>query len=64
MTIEGSLEHRNLQAVVAELQRLRKLYEARISTLERENLMRKNEVTQLQHLFATQTVIRGSGPTA
>lgn len=64
MTKEGSLEHRNLQAVIEELRRLREDYETRITTVERENLMRKNEITQLQTLFATQTVMRGSGPTA
>lgn len=64
MTVEGSLEHRNLQAIAAEMKRLRGEYEVRIATLERENLMRKQEIKQLQDLFATQTVMRGSGPTA
>jgi cell division protein FtsB len=43
---------------------MRESYEARIATLERENVMRKAEIKQLQDLFATQTVMRGSGPTA
>jgi hypothetical protein len=59
----SEIEHRNAVAVAKELQRLRADYEGRISQLENENLMRKAEILQLQNLFATQMVDRGSGPT-
>lgn len=60
----SEIEYRNAIAVAKELQRLRDDYEVRIKVLENENLMRKAEISQLQGLFATQMVDRGSGPTA
>jgi hypothetical protein len=63
VTKEGSLEHRNLQSVVAEMKRLRADYDTRLQVLENRMAMKDNEILQLQNLFATQMVDRGSGPT-
>jgi hypothetical protein len=59
----SEIEYRNALAVAQELKRLREDYETRLRVLENENLMRKAEIAQLQNLFATQMVDRGSGPT-
>ena len=60
----SEIEYRNSMALAEEIRRLRADYNERLKVLENENLMRKSEILQLQNLFASQTVMRGSGPTA
>jgi hypothetical protein len=61
---EGSAAHRNSQALAQEILRLRTDYEARCTVLENRVAMQDHKILQLQNLFATQMVARGSGPTA
>jgi len=61
---EGSVAHRNSQALVQEIVKLRADYETRVTTLENRVKMQDQKILQLQQLFATQMVDRGSGPTA
>jgi len=61
---EGSVAHRNAQALAQELLRLRTDYEARMTVLENRVAMQDTKISQLQQLFSTQMVTRGSGPTA
>jgi len=64
---EGSPMHRNMQALAEENRALREV----VSGLSAEMRVLQNKVTmietmqipQLQNLFATQMVARGSGPT-
>jgi hypothetical protein len=60
---EGSAAHLNAQALAQEILRLRADYEERVSVLERRVSMQDTKIAQLQNLFATQMVARGSGPT-
>jgi hypothetical protein len=60
----SELEYRNSMALAEEIRRLRSDYSERLKVMENENQMRKAEILQLQNLFAQQTVMRGSGPTA
>ena len=61
---EGSAQHKNAMALAQEILRLRTDYEARVSVLENRVQMQDAKILQLQNLFATQMVARGSGPTA
>jgi hypothetical protein len=60
---EGSAQHKNAQALAQEILRLRTDYEARCTVLENRVAMQDHKIAQLQNLFATQMVDRGSGPT-
>jgi hypothetical protein len=60
---EGSAQHKNAQALAQEILRLRTDYEERITVLENRVQMQFASISQLQNLFATQMVTRGSGPT-
>lgn len=61
---EGSAQHLNSMALAEEIRRLRADYEQRITVLENRVTMQDQKILQLQGLFATQMVDRGSGPTA
>jgi hypothetical protein len=61
---EGSAAHLNAVALANEMKRLRADYEVRVTTLENRVKMAEAQVVQLQQLFATQMVDRGTGPTA
>jgi hypothetical protein len=61
---EGSAQHMNAVALANELKRLRADQEARFTVLENRVAMQDQKIAQLQQLFATQMVDRGSGPTA
>jgi hypothetical protein len=60
---EGSAQHKNSVALAQEIQRLRADTEARFTVLENRVAMQDTKIAQLQNLFATQMVARGSGPT-
>ena len=60
---EGSAQHKNAQALAQEILRLRTDYEARVTVLENRVAMQETKISQLQNLFATQMVDRGSGST-
>lgn len=60
---EGSAQHKNAMALAQEIQRLRVDYETRVTVLENRVQMQDAKILQLQNLFATQMVARGSGPT-
>jgi polyhydroxyalkanoate synthesis regulator phasin len=60
---EGSAQHKNAQALAQEILRLRADFEARCTVLENRVTMQDQKISQLQSLFATQMVARGSGPT-
>jgi len=61
---EGSAAHMNAKALAQEIVRLRTDQEARFTVLENRVAMQDQKIAQLQNLFATQMVARGSGPTA
>lgn len=61
---EGSAAHMNAKALAQEIVRLRTDQEARFTVLENRVTMQDQKIAQLQNLFATQMVDRGSGPTA
>lgn len=58
-----SAEYKNSLALAAEIRRLREEFNERISVLENTVMMQRSSIQQLQNLFATQMVARGSGPT-
>lgn len=60
---EGSAAHLNAVALANEIHRLRTDYELRVTTLENRVSMQDAKILQLQNLFATQMVDRGTGPT-
>jgi vacuolar-type H+-ATPase subunit B/Vma2 len=60
---EGSAQHMNAVALAQEIVRLRTDFEARSTVMENRLTMQDQKIAQLQNLFATQMVDRGSGPT-
>lgn len=59
----ASAEYKNSLALSQEIRRLRADYEERITVLENRVQMQDASIKQLQQLFATQMVDRGTGPT-
>ena len=60
----SQIEYRNSMALAEEIRRLRADYESRLKVLENHVGTQQAQIKQLQDLFAQQTVMRGSGPTA
>lgn len=66
MAGEDSVEYKNSTALAAEIHRLhQKIEQVEADNKVRDNraLMLQTQITQLQQMFATQTVPRGAGST-
>lgn len=62
--LSSSAEYKNSLALAEEIRNLRAEFHERLTVCENTIQMQANSIRQLQELFATQMVVRGSGPTA